>query len=262
MSKPGLALVTGGNSGIGLDLARLFARDGHDLVLVARDAGRLEQAAAELRGFKVNVETCVADLGRPGGLDAVKAALGDRVGKVEVLVNNAGYGLQGAFAETPLEAELGMLQVNVVALTALTKWVLPGMVAARRGRILNVGSTAGFPPGPFMAVYYASKAYVNSLSQALSAELEGTGVTVTVLCPGPVETRFQAQAGMEGSRLMQMRAAVLPSAEVAEQGYRAMREGEPLVVPGLVNKLGVFGQRFLPRAAITAMTRRLNSRES
>ena len=155
-----------------------------------------------------------------------------------------------------------MVQVNVVALAALTKWVLPGMVARGRGRILNVGSTAGFPPGPYMAVYYASKAFVNSFSQALSSELEGTGVTVSVLCPGPVETRFQAQANMEGSRLMEMRAAVLPAAEVAEQGYRGLLDGEAVVVPGLLNKLGVFGQRFMPRSAVAAMTRRLNQRES
>jgi short-subunit dehydrogenase len=261
MSKK-LAVVTGGNSGIGLELARLLARDGHDLLLVARDAARLEEAAAALRAHQVAVETCAADLSQPGGLDAVKAALGAHVGEVEVLVNNAGFGLQGAYAETPWETELQMVQVNVVALAALTKWVLPGMVARKRGRILNVGSTAGFPPGPFMSVYYASKAFVNSFSQALSAELEGTGVTVSVLCPGPVETRFQAQANMEGSRLMQVRAAVLPASEVAEQGYRGLLDGEPLVVPGLFNKLGVFSQRFMPRGAVAALTRRLNQRES
>jgi short-subunit dehydrogenase len=261
MSK-GLAVVTGGNSGIGLELARLLARDGHDLLLVARDAARLEEAAAQLRTHKVAVACCVADLSQPGGLDAVKAALGARVSEVEVLVNNAGFGLQGAYAETPWEVELQMVQVNVVALAALTKWVLPGMVARKRGRVLNVGSTAGFPPGPFMAVYYASKAFVNSFSQALSSELEGTGVTVSVLCPGPVATRFASQAKMEGTRLTQMAPAVLPASEVAEQGYRGLLDGERLVVPGLVNKLGVFGQRFMPRAAVAALTRRLNQRES
>ena len=184
------ALITGASSGIGLDLARLFAKDGHDVVLVARSEGKLREIAAELeRDFGMTAHVIVADLAKP---DAPQTLVAQLPVDVDVLVNNAGFGVLGPFVETDLAKELEMIQVNVVALTHLTKLLLPPMVARRRGRVLNVASTAAFQPGPLMAVYYATKAYVLSFSEAIADELRDSGVTVTALCPGPTEGRHPA----------------------------------------------------------------------
>src|SRR6266704_6521473 len=217
----GTALITGASAGLGAEYARLFAADKHDLVLVARRRDRLEALARELQsahGVKARVVT--ADLAAPDGasrgVDEVR-----RLGlEIEFLVNNAGFGTSGAFVELDVGRELEMIQVNVAALVTLTRAFLPGMVARRRGRILNVGSTAGFQPGPFMAVYYASKAFVNSFTEALAFELAGSGVTATVSCPGATATEFSKVAGTERSRLFQMGAMSAP--EVAAHAYRAM----------------------------------------
>jgi len=255
-SRP-VAVVTGASSGIGLELARLLAADGHDLVLVARSRAKLSQLAAELTAAHgARVRIIAADLGSPDGAAAVVRELEAAGTQVDVLINNAGLGLFGEFASTRLDDELGMLQLNVVALTALTKQVLAGMVARGRGRILNVASTAAFQPGPYMAVYYATKAYVLSFSEAIAAELEGTGVTVTALCPGPTASGFQAQAQMEDSKLV--RGKKLPTAaEVAAAGYAALKRGKRVVVPGVRNKLLVQSVRFMPRRMVTATVKRV-----
>src|SRR5918995_1521947 len=198
------ALGTGASGGIGEELARLFAADGHDLVLVARSRDKLERLANEL-GLKHGV-----------------------AGRVDALVNNAGFGSYGPFAETDLQQELGLLQVNVVALTHLTKLFLPAMIEREGGYVMNVASTAAFQPGPLMAVYYASKAYVLHFSEALSNETEGTNVVVSALCPGPTETGFVAAAGMEQSKLFE-RGAMTASA-VAVEGYRGLFAGRPVVI--------------------------------
>jgi len=174
--------------------------------------------------------------------------------QVDVLVNNAGYGTSGPFETTELRTELDLLQVNVVALTHLTKLLLPAMLAAKRGRILNVASTAAFQPGPFMAVYYASKAYVLSFSEALAEELSGTGVTVTTLCPGPVPTGFQARAGVDLKKVVRT-PLVMDAAAVARAGYVGLMKGKRLVVPGLGNKLLVQSERFAPRRLVTKIAR-------
>ena len=191
------ALITGASSGIGADLARLFARDGYDVVLVARSEEKLREVAEGIgkEHAGVTARVIVADLARPDAARDVVDALGGL--PIDALVNNAGYGVAGPFVETDVRSELEMIQVNVVALTHLTKLLAPGMVARKRGRILNVSSTAAFQPGPLMAVYYATKAYVLSVSEALAEELRGSGVTVTALCPGPTATGFAAASNME-----------------------------------------------------------------
>ena len=251
------ALVTGASSGLGLEYAKLFAAAKHDVLLVARRRDRLEALAAELRSAHgVQAHVVAADLGSPQGPEQVFEEA--RRLEVEFLVNNAGLGASGAFAELPLGRELEMIQVNVTALVSLTRLFLPAMLARKRGRILNVGSTAGFPPGPFMAVYYASKAFVNSFTEALWYELRGTGVTATVSCPGATATEFSGVAGNDRSLLFRLGAA--SPASVARQGYRAMMKGKPMVVHGLRNKLTIQSLRLTPRALSRAVTASLNPR--
>ena len=253
----GTALITGASAGMGAEYARLFAADKHDLVLVARRRDRLEALARELQtGHGVTARVISADLAARDGASRVVEEVGRLGLQIEFLVNNAGFGTSGAFVELDLERELRMIQVNVTSLVTLTRGFLPGMVARRRGRILNVGSTAGFPPGPFMAVYYASKAFVNSFTEALSYELRGTGVTATVSCPGATATEFADVAGNSRSLLFRLGAA--SPATVAREGYRAMMKGRPMVVHGLRNKLTVQSLRVSPRALVRAIVASLN----
>jgi uncharacterized protein len=250
------ALITGASSGIGLDLAHLFAADGHDVVLVARSEGRLRALAQELEAkHGVKATVIVADLAQP---DAPRQVF-ERAPAVDVLVNNAGFGTSGKFAETDLRTELEMIQVNIAALTHLTKLFLPRMLQRGRGRILNVASTAAFQPGPLMAVYYATKAYVLSFSDAIGEELRGTGVTVTALCPGPTATGFQQTAALGSEALLKIMRPV-SSMEVARAGYRALMRGRRVVVPGMKNKLGVQSLRITPRALATRVVRALQER--
>ena len=254
MSQPlrGTALVTGASSGIGLELATLLARDRHDLVLVARSRDRLEAIARGLtEEFGASVTILVHDLARPEAPPAIARAL-----SVDVLVNDAGFGVYGPFAETPIEKELEMIQVNVTSLTHLTKLLLAGMRARSAGRILNVASTAAFQPGPLMAVYYASKAYVLSFTEALANELAGSGVTVTALCPGPTITEFQKHAGVAQTRLFRSM-LVMNASEVARAGYEGMLRGKRLVIPGFGNRLLVESLRVSPRRLVTAVARRV-----
>jgi len=251
----GTAVVTGASSGIGLELARLLARDGYDLVLVARSVDKLDRLGAELAvQHRIRARSVGADLASPDAPGAIAEMLKQAAVQVEVLVNDAGYGTSGPFATTDLRTELDLLQVNVVALTHLTKLLLPAMLAGKRGRILNVASTAAFQPGPLMAVYYASKAYVLSFSEALAEELSGSGVTVTTLCPGPVPTGFQTRAGVDLTRLVRT-PLVMDAATVARAGYAGLMKGKRLVVPGLGNKLLVQSERFAPRRLVTKIAR-------
>jgi hypothetical protein len=252
------AVVTGASGGIGLALARIFARDGFRVVLVARNAERLRAAAAGLEAAHgVPALTVPCDLALPSEVERLADLIHTSAIEPEVLVNNAGYGGAGPFADTDLAAELGMIQLNISAVTHLTKRILPGMIARGRGRILNVASTAAFQPGPYMAVYYASKAYVLSFSQAIAEELAGSGVTVTALCPGPTHTGFAARAGLrsfEGVR----RGVAMDADAVAERGYAGMMKGERVVVPGAVNKLLSQAVRVAPRRVLTLVAARLN----
>lgn len=253
------ALVTGASGGIGLELARLLARDGYDLVLIARSEDRLAQIARELTTkHNIAVRTRPKDLSRPEAPQQIFDELQRAAIEVEVLVNNAGFGLYGAFNETDLNDELQMMQVNMVALTHLTKLLLPAMLERRRGKILNVASTAALQPGPLMAVYYATKAYVLSFSQALGNELEGSGVSVTALCPGPTTSGFQTRANMEGSRLVQ--GGLMDARTVAAIGYRALMRKQSVVIPGAKNKGFALLAKLLPGSMTVKIVRRAQER--
>ena len=251
-----LALITGASSGIGRELARLHAEHGGDLVLVARREDRLDQLADELRAeHGVTVYALARDLSEPGAAASLVADLDRADLAPEILINNAGFGSYGAFAGQDLARNARMVRLNVTTLMELTGLLLPRMLRAGRGRILNVGSTAGMVPGPLQAVYFASKAFVNSFSQALAEELRGTGVTVTVLCPGATASEFAAAADLEGSPGF---TGKLPgSREVAEYGYRSLLAGRDLVVHGWRMKLLMHGAlRLLPRRLVIRTVRR------
>lgn len=254
------ALITGASGGIGLELAKLAAKDGHDLVLVARSADKLAGLAEELTAeHGVEVRQIIADLAQPGGVGTVLGQLGDR--PVDVLVNNAGIGGQGKFAvERDLADDLAMIQLNVAALVELTGHLLPPMVERGRGAILNLASTAGFTPGPLQAVYFASKAFVRSFSEALTEECRGTGVRVTALCPGPVDTGFAAAAGLEGTLLMRNSPAMVPVHDVAADGWAGLKKGRAVVIPGMFVKLAMQGLRFTPRRVAARISERTQTR--
>jgi uncharacterized protein len=258
MSDPqGMALVTGASVGIGRDLAFLLAQNRHDLVITARNQTQLESLAGELRSrFSVRVEVIVQDLAQPQAADAILAEVSARDLAIDILINNAGFGGNGRFDQEDPDEILRMLQVNVVALTQLTRLFLPAMVERGRGRVMNVASTAAFLPGPLMAVYYASKAYVLSFSEAIASELKRTGVSVTALCPGPTNTEFQKRAGIENSKLFQINAA--DSMSVARAAYRAMMAGRTVAITGLANKLMVQALRLAPRRLLPPVVKKLN----
>jgi len=250
-------LVTGASSGIGLELAKCFAADKSNLILIARNTTAMETLAAELRReHKIEVQVITADLSRPETPEKIVSELKGRGTIVDVLVNNAGFGLHGGFAELPLARQLEIIQVNVAALVALTGIFLPGMIQRKRGGVLNVGSVAGFLPGPNMAVYYASKAFVQSFSEALFEELRGTGVSVTNLCPGPTESNFSQTARAYQTRTTQV--AKMSAAEVAAAGHRAFRAGHCVNVPGAKNMLLMQLTRFLPRSTLRKGVGRYN----
>jgi len=259
--KRAYAVVTGASSGIGRELAMILAREGYALVLVARRTDALRELADRL--LQTHGTPCVvvgADLALPGGVDSLVREVSERGLDVEVLVNSAGFGLAGAFDALPAGPQLGMIDLNVRALTALTHALLPAMVVRRRGYVLHVASMAAFQPGPLMAVYYATKAYVLSLSSALHEELRGKGVHVTALCPGYTETEFASRAA-EGSkpRLFEGPFGRGDPRQVAEAGYRAVKRGRAVVVPGLRNRLGTWFMLLSPRALQVRITRYINS---
>ncbi len=251
------ALITGASAGLGVEFAKLFAADRHDVVLVARRRDRLDALAAALEkehGGRAHV--IALDLGVPDGAQRLLDELSRRGLAIDFLVNNAGFGERGRFCDLSAARSLEMVQVNVTTVVTLTRALLPGMIERGRGRVLNVGSVAGFQPGPFMAVYYASKAFVNSFTEALAFELRGTGVTATVSCPGATITEFGAVAGTDRSRLFRLGAA--PAQRVAREAYDAMMAGKAMVVHGLKNKLAVQSLRLGPRAFVTRVAASLN----
>ncbi len=254
------ALITGASSGIGRDLAKCFAGDGWSVILTARRLPELQKLAQELSNqFQVQTLCLAKDLNEPTAPGEIFQELQSKKLTVSALVNNAGFGHYGHFANTDITQELKLLQVNIVALTHLTKLFLKSMVAQSHGYILNVGSTAGFQAGPLMAVYYASKAYVVSFTEALANELQDSGVKVSALCPGPTETEFSQVAGLEGTNLFK-KMHVMESFAVAKAGFDGLMEGKILVIPGLMNKLTVQSNRISPRKWVTRVVRGVQER--
>lgn len=252
-------LITGASGGIGYELAKLFARDRHNLILVARSGEKLAQVAAELQASGVTVKTFAIDLGNPPAAKFLYDQIQGQGMIVDILVNNAGFGAYGDFAQMSEDLIFGQISLNITALTELTRLLLPPMISRRNGRIMNVASTAGFQPGPLMAVYYATKAYVISFSEAIANELRGTGVTVTCFCPGATNTGFARRAGNDKTRIFKQLGA-MEAGKVALDGYRALMEGRTLAISGTQNWLVAQSTRFAPRKLVTAMSRWVSER--
>jgi uncharacterized protein len=249
------ALITGSSSGIGLHLAHEFAQHGHPLVLVAPVEAELNEVAQQITASTgVQVTVIAKDLEQPDSAQEIFEQLQSSSTTVDILVNNAGVGQSGKYWEIPLEKDLSILRLNIEAVLRLTKLFLPPMIARGRGRILNTASVAGFEPGPLLAVYHASKAFVLSLSESLATELEETGVTLTALCPGPTDTDFFPKADMMETRAFQQ--AMAPQ-EVAKAGYKGVMSGDRVVVPGMMNKTLVFARRVLTEEAQSKVNQKL-----
>jgi len=256
-----IALITGASSGIGFDLVHVFAEHRYDLVLVARRGFKLQELADDLKS-KHDTSSWIfpLDLSNPKSSDELYNGIINKGLTIDVLVNNAGIGTYGKFIETNLDSELQLMQLNIVTLTHLTKLIARDMVIRGSGKILNVASTAAFQPGPLMAVYYASKAYVVSFSNALAGELKGTGVTVTVLCPGPTVTEFHQRADMKNVRLLS-KILVMDARRVAETGFDGLMKGKMMIIPGVINKTLAQAIRFVPRKLPLAVARFLQERK-
>lgn len=247
-------LITGASGGIGYELAKLFARDGHNLILVARSGDKLAQVATELRALGATVKTVPLDLATPTAATFLFDQLQGENITVNILINNAGFGAFGEFAQMSNEEIFGQIQLNITALTELTRLFLPSMLARHSGRIMNVASTAGFQPGPMMAVYYATKAYVISFTEAIANELCKSGVSVTCFCPGATHTGFAKRAGNDKTRVFKQFGA-MNVAKVARDGYRAVMDGRGLAISGVHNWIVAESTRFAPRKLVTAISR-------
>lgn len=254
------ALITGASNGIGLELAKVHASKGGDLVLVARNKSKLDELKTELENlFKVKVYVIGKDLSANNSAQEVYNETSRQNIQIDYLINNAGFGDFGMFVETDWNKELQMINLNITTLTQFTKLYLQDMVKRKSGKIMNVASTAAFQSGPTMAVYYATKAYVLSFSEAVDNEVSDKGVTVTTLCPGATESGFQAAAAMEESNLV--KGKKLPtSKEVAEYGYAAMMKGKTVAIHGLMNYLMANSVRFTPRALVVKLTRKIQDK--
>lgn len=256
------ALITGASSGIGLELAKIHASKGDNLVLVARNKFKLDEIKADLENkYKVNVYTIEKDLSASNASQELYNETSNQSIRIDYLINNAGFGDFGMFTETDWNKELQMINLNITALTHLTKLYVSEMVMRKSGKIMNVASTAAFQSGPTMAVYYATKAYVLSFSEALANEVGDKGVTITTLCPGPTESGFQAAAAMEESALV--KGKKLPtSKEVAEFAYASMIKGKTIAIHGLMNAIMANSVRFLPRKLVVKITRKLQDKKT
>ncbi|WP_058763665.1 SDR family NAD(P)-dependent oxidoreductase [Exiguobacterium chiriqhucha] len=248
-------LITGVSGGIGKELADRFARVGHEMVLVSRNEEKLNMLAEQYRTtYGVGVTVIAKDIGTPGVPEAIFKELQEKQIHVDYLVNNAGFGLYGKFLETDINQEANMIDVNIKALTVMTKLFLPGMVERNQGGVMNVSSMVGFFPGPLMSVYHATKAYVLSFSEALANEVSNTNVTVTALCPGLTSTGFVDRSGMQASNLVRS-GTIMEAGRVADIGYRGFMNGKPLIIPGRRNRLVAFLPRLLSRQRVTQMMR-------
>lgn len=255
--KTETVLITGAASGIGLALAREFAKHGHDLVLTSRVESELDDVSAELTSkYQIDVGTLAADLEQPDTPKQLFDSIQREDMQIDILVNNAGLGYRGNFWEIPLENQISILRVNIEAVVRLSYLFLPQMINRDSGRLLNTASIAGFEPGPLLAVYHASKAFVISFTEALAVELEDTKITVTALCPGATDTDFFPKAGMVETKAFQKGPVMAPQ-EVAELGYKALMRGDRTVVAGGANKAMVFARRFMTEGAQAKMNKKL-----
>lgn len=254
-----IALVTGASMGLGAEFARLLASEGYDLVLTARSGDKLTALKKEVEGLHgVRAHVVVQDLADPKAPIAIYDDVRAAGLEIDVLVNNAGFGMYGLFYQSDLQTELDMIQVDITALVHLTKLFVRDMVARKRGRVVNVASTAGFQAGPLQSVYYASKAFVLSFTEAIANELHGTGVTATALCPGPTPTEFQKRANVGRVRGLRLMMRVNPDV-VVRAGYKGMLKGQPVVVPGTLNNVIILLLRLFPRRMVTAVVRRIQT---
>ena len=256
------ALITGASFGIGYEFAKIFANEKYDLVLVARNRERLNEIESELkRNNNIRIKTLVKDLAQPSSPQEIFDELKYDKIEIDVLINNAGFGLLGPFTELSLKDQIDMIQVNITSLVHLTGLLLPSMIARGSGKIMNVASTAAFQPGPNMAVYYATKSFVLSFSNALHQELKDKNITVTALCPGPTKTEFQKRARMENINLERSKLLPYMSAEkVALAGYKGLMKGKRIVIPGILNKLGTKIVKVFPESFVLAVIHKFNSR--
>lgn len=254
------ALITGSSNGIGLELAKIHASKGGNLVLVARNKAKLDEIKFELeQQFKVSVYTIEKDLSLNNAAEEVYDETTKQSIQIDYLINNAGFGDFGMFVNTNWNKELQMINLNITTLTQFTKLYLQDMVNRKNGKIMNVASTAAFQSGPTMAVYYATKAYVLSFSEAIDNEVSDKGVTVTTLCPGATESGFQVAASMEESALV--KGKKLPTAkEVAQYGYESMLKGKTVAIHGMMNYIMANSVRFAPRSLIVKITRKLQDK--
>jgi short-subunit dehydrogenase len=258
--KPSWALITGASSGIGMELAKLMAAKGHALLLTARSTERLHELALQLKTqYRISVEVFPCDLSVPGSAEQIFLFCREHQMQVQILVNNAGFGDFGLFHELDWEKTRRMIDLNMLSLTHLCRLFIPEMLRQGKGRVMNIASTAAFQPGPTMAVYYATKAYVLHFSEAISNELEGTGVSVTALCPGPTESGFQAAAALDESRLFKGRKHP-GSAEVAAFAYSAMMKGKRLAIHGFMNAIMARMVSFTPRALVLKVVRMMQDK--
>lgn len=246
-------LITGASSGLGKEFAKIFAKKGYNLVLTARNLSALEEVKAEISNeFSVNIMVKALDLANDKAPLELKSFCEDNEIMVDILVNNAGFGDFGEFYLSDYDKFSDIIEVNIKALTRITRLFLPDMISLKQGKILNVASLGGFEPGPLMAVYYASKAYVLSFSEALSRELKGKGVTITALCPGPTKTNFEKAANLGMSGLF-VNLKVADAYQVAMFGVKKLFKGKVVAVPGFYNKLAVIGVKLAPRAMVRNM---------
>jgi short-subunit dehydrogenase len=258
-SRGQTALITGASMGIGVDLAECFAQDGYDVILTARSEPALQEVASRLSSnYGVRAHVIALDLAAQDGGSVLARKIVERGLSVDVLVNNAGFGHAGSLASAPRDAQLGMVDLNIRALVELTHIYWKGMLASGRGGVLNVASTAAFQPGPLMAVYYASKAFVLSFSEALWEEARDTGVHVSCLCPGPTISNFRARAGTGATRLSRV-GAPMTSAAVAREGYEGFQKNRRVVITGVRNAVGARAIPFLPRSRVLKIVRNLQS---
>lgn len=252
------SLITGASSGIGYELASIMAKNGHSLILVARSNDKLSTLKTEIeKNYKVQVEVICVDLSLPNSAQKLFQTVQEKKLKVDCLINNAGVGDYGPFINADLTRLQSMIQLNITTLTNLTKLFLPQMIENKFGQIMNVASTASFQPGPLMAVYYATKAYVLSFSEALHEELRTTGVTITALCPGPTESGFQEAAQINNKIALLNQMKIPTSKEVAEYGYQAMMRGQVVAVQGFANKIASTSVRFFPRSIVRKLVMKL-----